>query len=131
MSDRGDSAFDGVKSINVCIADDISSNAKITQRKLQSKNVSLGIQLMAHAEDVVNSFQNFDLIIINNEFGPERMTGIEAIHSIRQQESQVPDAKAVIIALWSAGDGPGADLVWDKAIKPDKMWTELTPLLNL
>ena len=120
--------------MRVCIADDIDMNAKLMQKKLRTIHASCDFQVVTCAEDALDHFQDFDLIIIDNSFGFESMTGSVAIQNIRQREAEMAEVTAVIIVLWTAEeihDAPGADLIWSKAIAAHEMQAQLAPLLNI
>ena len=87
--------------MRVCIVDDNGMDAVLMQGKLLSMQAFTNIQLMEHAEDVINNFESFDLIITSNTFGPGVMTGCEAIQRIREQERQMSTHTPVVIALWA------------------------------
>ena len=120
--------------MRVCIVDDNGMDAVLMQGKLLSMQAFTNIQLMEHAEDVINNFESFDLIITSNTFGPGVMTGCEAIQRIREQERQMSTHTPVVIALWTveeALDAPGANLIWKKAISLDEMNAQLLPYMNI
>ena len=120
--------------MRVCIADDNDVNARLMQRKLLSMDALLHVQLLSSAQEACEQFQHFDVLVMENGFGPGNMTGVEAIEAIRQQEEHAPEAMGIVIALWTAEDvphAPGADLIWDKAISPRKMWDQLLPILPM
>ena len=120
--------------MRVCIVDDNGMDAVLMQRKVLSMQAFSDIQLMEHAEDVINSFESFELIIISNHFGPGVMTGCEAIQRIREQERRKSTRTPVVIALWTveeALDAPGANMIWKKAISQDEMNAQLLPYMNI
>ena len=45
--------------MRVCIADDNKMNAKLVKIKVLSMNASLDVELMEHAEDVIQTFESF------------------------------------------------------------------------
>ena len=53
-----------------------------------SMDASLHLQLLPSAQEACEQFQHFDVLIIENEYGPGNMTGVEAIQTIRQQEDR-------------------------------------------
>ena len=115
--------------VNVCVVDENDMNAKLMQRKLLSIDASFQVHLVASAQEAVAQCQKYDVLIIDNDFGPECMSGVEAINSIREEFGKTP-----IIVLWTAEEmihAPGADLMWDKAVAPDTMWDQLSRALGL
>lgn len=112
------------------IADDNNMNAKLMKRKLLSLNASLHVEIVERAEEVMNIFEHFDLIIIDNDFGPGFLKGCDAIQRIREQECE-NSATHVVIALWTPEEAvatPGASLIWNKAIAPGEMQSQLLQL---
>ena len=121
--------------MRVLIADDNNMNAKLMKRKALSLNASLNVELVESAEEVMNIFEHFDLIITDNDFGPDLLKGSDAIQRIREHERE-KSTTHVIIALWTVEkftvlDAPSADLIWDKAIAPNEMQAQLLPLMNI
>ena len=113
--------------MRVSIVDDNDMDAMLMKRKVLSMNAFSSVSLLKHAEDVISIFQSFDLVIISNDFGPGYLMGCDAIQRIREQEREKSTAR-VVIALWTAEEAvgaPGADLIWDKAIAPNKMQAQL------
>ena len=103
--------------INTMLVDDIDAN-----RKLMSSRLSPPVVEYATAEEAVAAANsnNYHLIIMNDEFGPDRMTSTEAIKAIRDNETTqgISDDKKAVIVYWtvntSLGPPPGADFIWPK-----------------
>ena len=115
--------------IHVCVADALPFNRNVMADKLAKMHPNWTVHLCRTAEAVLESWEQMDLLIIDNNFGADRLTGSQAIQLIRHQEH----GEHIFIALWSAehvDDDPGANCIWEKTVGPDTMASELCQLLG-
>ena len=69
------------------------------------------------------------VLIIDNHFGTDKMTGVEAVQLIRSKYDD-----DIAIALWSSGkidDNPGADFIWTKTVSDETISADLKVKLQL
>ena len=97
--------------------------------KLGSIFPGLTVQLFDNAEDLLQpDLSQTKVLIIDNDFGSGKMTGVEAVQLVRQQYGD-----DIAIALWSAddiGDSPGADFIWPKNVSKDVISVDLNKLVG-
>jgi len=126
------------RGLSVLIADDMSVN-RVVLRKVFEKKFKWSVTEAVTAEEVLNRVQtrgeNYDLIVIDEHFGPRAMAGSTAVRELRNQGRD-----EVIIACTGNPNeaieklqGTTIDGVWSKPI-PDwrngDMQRELAPLLR-
>ena len=108
--------------MNILIADDISLNRKVMRIKLTRINSSWTFTECASAEEAVLAAQddNYQLIVMDEQFEPDHMTGTQAIEAIRANEMTqgIADSKKAVIVSWTASESLtcplGADFTWPK-----------------
>ena len=102
----------------ILIADDVNHNIMVMSKRLSTINSLWPVTHYENAEDAVSAAKKnkFNLIILDEQFGPGKMTGMEAIQAIRANE-QASGQTASVIVSWTATLmelPPGADFMWPK-----------------
>ena len=114
--------------VNICVADDMPINTKVMKYMLSQVNSNWNVQLVADAEQVMSHLDGTQVLIIDNDFGPDKLLGSQAVQLIRQSEAH----NDLIIALWSddARDTVGADFMWPKKVSKETISTDLNHALS-
>ena len=75
--------------MRILIADDHDANRHVMFRRLSRINYLWSVAEYSNAEDAVSAAKNqrFHLIIMEEQFGPGKMTGTEAIQAILDSHS--------------------------------------------
>ena len=75
--------------INVLIADDIWMNCKVMERRLsRMAGLAFVTHLLPSADAVCDQWDNAQVVIVDNDFGPGKMTGLQVVQLIRFFESE-------------------------------------------
>ena len=125
--------------MRILVADDHPVNRKGMSRMLAAVDLSWHVVQHATAEEAVLAAKNepFNLIIMDEDFGPGAMTGSQAITSIRFNEAAqgIADDKKAVIVSWttstSAAIPPGANSKFDKSATIDDMRAEIDRALTI
>ena len=70
----------------VCVAGDRKIDCNLMKHQLSQIGWPLNITLLERAEDVFTHRTEFDVMVIDNDFGEGRMTGTQLIQLIRHSE---------------------------------------------
>jgi len=117
--------------MSVLVADDQHFNLHVMSLQLSKINSSWSVTRCTTAEDAVSAAQQskFHLIIMDEDFGPDKMTGSKAIQLIRANELNIDS----VIVSWTAGEllgpPPGADFIWSKGANAAKMQAAINQAL--
>jgi len=104
--------------MRILIADDVNPNIMVMSLRLSKIDSSCELTKCTTAEDAVSAAKKnkCQLIIMDEQFGPGKMTGTTAIQAIRANEQASCQTPSVIVS-WTAtrmGRPPGADFMWPK-----------------
>ena len=114
----------------ILIADDMQTNRNLMKVRLGKIFPDRSVQLCDNAEALVQQdLSHAKVLIIDNHFGIDKMTGVEAVQLIRSKYDD-----DVAIALWSSGkidDNPGADFIWTKTVSDETISADLKVKLQL
>ena len=102
----------------ILIADDMQTNRNLMKVRLGKIFPDRSVQLFDNAEALVQQhLSHAKVLIIDNHFGADKMTGIEAVQLIRSKYDD-----DIAIALWSSDnidDNSGADFIWTKSVNDE------------
>ena len=114
----------------ILIADDMQTNRNVMKVNLGKIVPDRSVQLFDNAEALVQQdLSHAKVLIIDNHFGTDKMTGVEAVQLIRSKYDD-----DIAIALWSSGkidDNPGADFIWTKTVSDEIISADLKVKLQL
>jgi len=104
--------------MRILIADDVNHNMMVMSKRLSTINSLWPVTHYENADDAVSAAKKnkCQLIIMDEQFGPGKMTGTTAIQAIRANEQASCQTPSVIVS-WTAtrmGRPPGADFMWPK-----------------
>ena len=102
----------------ILIADDMQTNRNVMKVRLGKTFPDRSVQLFDNAEALVQQdLSHAKVLIIDNHFGTDKMTGVEAVQLIRSKYDD-----DIAIALWSSDnidDNHGAHFIWTKSVNDE------------
>ena len=108
----------------ILIADDMQTNRNLMKVRLGKVFPDRSVQLFDNAEVLVQQdLSHAKVLIIDNHFGTDKMTGVEAVQLIRNKYGY-----DMAIVLWSSDDiddNPGADFIWPKTVSNETISEDL------
>jgi len=107
-----------MNNMRILIADDVNHNMMVMSERLSRINSLWSVVQYENAEDAVSAAKKnkSHLIVMEEQFGPGKMTGTEAIQALRADEEANCQTRSVIVS-WTAilmELPPGADFTWPK-----------------